>query len=165
MATLDSKNLDKYPFFLYLKPFKQTDRIRLRGHFLKASVTKTVESGAFIRTTIRCDDKRRTTTRRMTKSLEKVIIGHVGDFEVYVYPYKFPDTVFIGAYPVSTQISSDNVRELISAYHKARWFLNGYWQNKPNWRIGPNSRKRDIKTAYDNGLNAMKASNNARKRL
>jgi hypothetical protein len=92
----------------------------------------------------------------MTKNIEKVIIGSIGDFEVYVYPYKFPDTIFLGAYPVSTSITSGNVGELMSAYNKARWFLNGEWQNKPSWRIAPNSRGRAIREAYNSSLKQLK---------
>lgn len=123
---------------------------------MAASVTKTVESGAFIRTTIRHDNRRKQETKRMKPNDKKVILGHLGDFEVYVYPYDFPDTVFIGAYPVSTQISSSNVGELGAAFQKARWFLAGYWQNEPNWRIAPNSRKRACEKAYNAGLETVK---------
>jgi len=92
----------------------------------------------------------------MKQNDKKVILGHLGDFEVYVYPYDFPDTVFIGAYPVSTQITTGNIGEVMAAYSRASWFLAGNWQNKPNWRIGPNSRRRACEKAYNSGLETIK---------
>jgi len=120
------------------------------------TLTKTTESGIFIRTTIRRGKRRKQETRRMTPNDEKVILGSLGDFELYVYPYKYPDSVFIGTYPTSTTFTLGNVGELIAAYHKTRWFLNGEWQNEPNWRIAPNSRKRAIQKAYNAGLERLK---------
>jgi hypothetical protein len=132
---------------------------------MAAATSKTVESGAFIRTVWRHNGKRNQKTQRMTKSLEKVVLGNIGDFEVYVYPYKFPDSVFIGAYPVSTTITPTNVGEMVAAYNKARWFLKGEWQNEPKWRIATKSRQRAIVTAYNNGLMALKTSKRGGKRL
>jgi hypothetical protein len=120
------------------------------------SITRTTESGAFIRTTIRKGKKRHQDTKRIKKNDKKVILGNVGDFEVYVYPYDFPDTVFIGTFPVSTQISTENVNQLIGAYNRAKAYLEGNYFNKPNWRKATNSRRRAIKKAYNMGLNDSK---------
>lgn len=121
------------------------------------SVTRYTESGAFIRTIIRSGKKRKQQTRKFKKNDKKVILGHIGDFEVYCYPYDYPDTVFIGAFPVSTQLDNSNINGLIAAYNKARSFLNGNYFNKPNWRKGANSRRRDIKRAYNLGLNEQRS--------
>ncbi len=116
------------------------------------SWTKTTESGAFIRTTTRKGGRRHQETKRFTPNDEKVVLGHIGDFEVYVYPYNFPDKVFIGHFPVSTVLDANCVSAVLSAYNKARWYLNGEWQNKPQHRIAPNSRRRSIVRAYNLGL-------------
>ena len=121
------------------------------------SRTKTVESGAFIRTTYRVGKKRKQETKRFQKNQKKVILGRIGDFEIYCYPYEYPDTVFIGQFPVSTQIDSASVTQLISGYNKAKSYLDGNYFKKPNWRKGANSRRRDIKKAYNLGLDDQRS--------
>lgn len=119
------------------------------------SYTKTVESGAFIRTKIRKGRKTKTKTKRMQKNDKKVILGHIGDFELYAYPFQYPDVVFIGQFPVSTCIDNANINQLISCYNKARAYLAGNYFSEPNFRKGANSRRRDIQRAYNCGLNEI----------
>lgn len=114
--------------------------------------TKTVESGAFIRTRYRIGDKRKVKTEKFTKNQKKAIFGHIGDFEVYTYPYDYPDTVFIGTFPISTKIDSSNVNQLIRAYNMAKAYLSGNYFSKPNSGKGANSRRQLIQRAYNQGL-------------
>lgn len=121
------------------------------------TMTKTVESGLFIRTKWRKGKKTKTKTLRMTKNKKKVILGHIGDFEVYVYPYDYPDSVFVGRFPTSTKIEASNLNQLISAYNRARSYLNGYYLSGDNWRKGANTRRGVIRKAYNQGLSAIRS--------
>lgn len=121
------------------------------------SYTKTVESGAFIRTIRRKGKKRKIKTERFKKNEKKVILGHIGDFEVYVYPYDYPDKVFLGQFPISTMLDNSNFAQLLSNYNKVKSFLEGNYFSKPNWRKGANSRRRDIQRAYNRGLTAQRS--------
>lgn len=125
------------------------------------SMTKTTESGAFIRTTIRHNNKRKTKTERFKKNDKKVVLGFIGDFEVYAYPYDFPDRVFIGKFPVSTQLENANINTLFSVFNRARAFLNGDYFNKPNSRKAANSRRQQVQTAYNLGLNDQRSKQHA----
>lgn len=112
------------------------------------STTKTTESGAFIRTVIRTGKKRKQKTKRFRKSQKKVILGHIGDFEVYIYPYDYPDCVFFGKFPVSTYINKVNFKDLFGLFNRIRWFLNGDWQIKPKNEKGKKSLRDNIASAY-----------------
>lgn len=114
----------------------------------KESVTKTVESGAFIRTVVRTGKKRRQKTQRFKKSQKKVILGHIGDFEVYVYPYDYGDCIFIGKFPVSTYINKTNYKALFGLFNRMRWYLNGEWQIKPKNEKGRKTLRDNIASAY-----------------
>ena len=115
------------------------------------SITKTTESGAFIRTTIRKGKRRKQKTIRIKPNQEKVVLGHLGDFEVYAYPYDFPDRVFIGSFPVSTQI--EDYREVLSIGQRIRHYLDGdYLQNKRKKQKGAKVRTEAIVQAYNLGL-------------
>jgi len=123
---------------------------------MSESTTITTESGAFIRKTIRKGTKRRQKTIRITKNQKKVVLGFIGEFEVYVYPYDYPDTVFIGKFPISTKITSGHENGLLSVAQTVRHYLRGDYFNEPNWRKGSNSRKRAIRKAYNTGLDEVK---------
>ena len=90
------KEVDIYEFF---KP-------RLLKEFEKKypSRTKIEEHGVFKRIYQRKGTQKRQKTERMKDNPAKVVINHVGSslgqLEVYVYPYDYPDTVFLGKYPV-----------------------------------------------------------------
>lgn len=120
------------------------------------TITRTTEHGIFIRRKIRKGKKRKQKTITMTKNDKKVILGYIGDFELYVYPYDYPDKVFFGAFPISTCIEQSNLGQLFSAYNKARTYLNGEYFSKPNWRKGANSRRRAVQRAYNRGLESVK---------
>ena len=127
------------------------------------SFTKTVESGAFIRTTLRRGSKRKQETKRFKPNDAKVVIGHLGDFEVYIYPYSFPDTVFIGSFPVSTELTANTLPEMLSIYNKARWFLQGFWQTEPEKSKAAKGRRQRILLAYNAGLEQLKKADSNRK--
>ena len=122
----------------------------------KETITKTTESGAFIRTKIRYGNKTKTETLRIKPNQKKVVLGHVGEFEVYVYPFDFPDKVFLGKFPVSTALNSTDVKNILGVYNQMRWFLAGNAFIEPNSRKGANSRRRAIVSAYDCALNELK---------
>lgn len=126
------------------------------------SITKTVETGAFIRTTYRKGKRRKQHTERVKPNMKKVILGSIGDFEVYVYPFDYPDKVFIGKFPTSTYISMSGVRDLTGLANIMRWYLNGEAFSKENWRKAANSRKRAIQKSYNLALNELRSSENAR---
>lgn len=120
------------------------------------SWTKTVESGAFIRTTYRKGNKRKTETKKMSKNDKKVVLGRIGDFEVYVYPFDYPDTVFIGTFPVSTKLDTFCINQLFTAYNRARWFLNGEWQNEPQSSKAAKIARQRIVSAYNQALHSQR---------
>jgi hypothetical protein len=127
------------------------------------TITKTTESGAFIRTVIRRGKQRTQTTTRIKPNQKKVVLGHIGELEVY--PFDFPDTVFLGKFPVSVQLSRTGVSEMLRMSHTCRWFLDGKAFSAPNWRKGVNARKRDIQTAYNQALLELRSSEKPRKTL
>lgn len=123
---------------------------------LSSSWTKTVESGAFIRTKYRKGNKTKTETKKFTKNKKKVVLGYVGEFECYVYPFEYPDTVFLGKYPVSIQLDSANVNQLFIVYNRAKWFLEGNAFIEDGYRKAPNIRRRHIQSAYNQGLSELR---------
>lgn len=125
-----------------------------KGNREKAFIL-TTETGAFIRKIYRKNGKRHQTTEKFTKNDEKVILGMIGDFQVYVYPYRFPDKVFIGHFPTNTTIDMSSRRELLSAYNRVSWFLKGEWQNKAKTTIRTQMRRQSILSAYNYGLSAQ----------
>jgi hypothetical protein len=126
-----------------------------------ASVTKTVESGAFIRTTWRKGKKKHQDTVKIKVNQKKVVLGFIGDFEMYVYPFDYPDTVFLGKFPVSTQIKSTNVKEVLGAYNQMRWFLANGAFSKDGKRKGVNARRRTIQSAYNSGVLELRSKKRA----
>jgi len=121
------------------------------------SITRTIETGAFYRTIIRKGKKRRQKTLRMKKNDLKVVLGHIGEFEVYVFPYLYPDRVFIGKFPVNTQITLGNLQNLLGVYNRIRWYLKGEPFRKPRGNPNFNTKKSNltrerIKSAYNKGL-------------
>lgn len=114
--------------------------------------SKTVESGIFIRTKWRKDKKTHQKTLKIKANMKKVILGHIGDFELYVYPFDYPDKLFLGKFPTSTIIESTNVKQFLGAYNQSQWFLSGKAFSKPTNRKGANMRRQQIQTAYNHGL-------------
>lgn len=131
------------------------ERVKLSEKDSKKQTTwsKTVESGAFIRTTYRKGNKRKTKTKKFTKNEKKVILARLGEYELYCYPFDYPDTVFLGKYPVSIQLDSFNIGGLFTCYNRARWFLNGEWQNEHQQTKQAKNARQSIVSAYNRALN------------
>jgi len=126
------------------------------------STTRTTETGAFIRVVVRKGTRRRQQTLRIKKNQKKVVLGFIGEFEVYVYPYDYPDTVFIGEFPVSTIIDSTNANMLLGVYNKIRSYLRGNYFSEPKRGKGANARRRTIKQAYNLGLKEERGKKQAK---
>lgn len=127
------------------------------------SYTKLTESGAFIRTVIRKDGKRHQNTKRITKNQKKVVLGFIGEFEVYVYPYDYPETVFIGKFPVSTSIDKTNVHSILGVYNRIRWFIDGEAFREVESKKGVQRLRQHIVSSYDEGLKTRTSSKRAGK--
>jgi len=113
--------------------------------------TKTVESGIFIRTKWVKNGKKHQRTLKIKQNKKKVVLGFIGDFELYAYPFDFPDKVFLGKFPNSVIIDSTNVNSLLGAYNKTKWFLSNQAFSKPTNRKGANMRRQQIINAYEIG--------------
>lgn len=124
----------------------------------KESVTITEESGLFVRRTIRHGKKRKTEVSRIKTNDKKVVLGYLGKLQVYVYPYSYPDRVFIGEFPTSTYIDSTDVHKMLKIMNTAKWFLGSHWQNNKKCSKNVQFLKEQIKTAYSAGLNEIKDS-------
>lgn len=121
-------------------------------------ISKSVEDeyGSFHRRIWREGKKKHTKTVKPIKNEEKVTLGFIGQIEVYVLPYSFPDRVFFGLYPYSTSIDKNDVSEIQSAYNKTRSFLREDWQIERRRGKGANARREAIVTAYNYGLESQK---------
>ena len=115
------------------------------------------EHGVYKRTLYRKGRKRRQRTQRLKKNPEKVVIGKIGELEVYVYPYNFPDKVFLGQYPNFTMtLTKQDIPKLFCIYNISRWYFNGEWQNEPK-KSKPAKRLRKLLIlAYKTGLDKLK---------
>lgn len=122
------------------------------------TLTITTESGAFIRKTWRHGKKRRQETTRVKPNYKKVVLGHIGEFEVYVYPFDYPDKVFIGKFPVSTYINIGEVKSLFGLTSTMKWYLNGEAFNEPQRSKAANARRRTILSAYNLALSELRNS-------
>jgi len=101
----------------------------------------------------------------MKKNQKKVVLCKIGDFEVYVYPYDYPDTVFIGEFPVSTQLEKGSEKQLLRGYNLIRSYFNDCYYNKGSWRETTNSRRRAIKKAYNIGMKEKTEADKPHKKL
>jgi hypothetical protein len=116
------------------------------------SITTTEESGTFYRKIIREGKKTKTVTIKIKDNESKVILGYTGALQIYVYPYSYPDKVFIGKYPISTVIEKTTVQQLMSSMNIVRWFLEGNWQNTGKCRKNVRKVREMIQKAYNNEL-------------
>ena len=120
----------------------------------KNSLTKTTETGAYYRTTIRQGNKKVTKTIKIKKNDLKVVFGKLGEFEVYSYPYAYPTTVFIGKFPISTPIQ--DWRVFMSMGMKIKHYLGGdYFEKAQNHRKkgkGANALTEAVNSSYNLGL-------------
>ena len=116
------------------------------------STTITEESGIFNRKIIRKGKKTTVSTIKVKDNNSKVILGSLGTLQIYVYPYSYPDKVFVGKYPISTVIEKTNVQQLMSSMNIVRWFLGGNWQNNTKCRKNVKKLREKIQNAYNNEL-------------
>jgi hypothetical protein len=121
------------------------------------SVTKRVESGTFTRTIIRRDNKKTVKTTYVKPNPAKVVLGHIGEMEVYVYPYDFPSRVFIGKFPNSTSLEKSDVNALIGFSNQLRWFLDGEPYTRHRMGKAADARRRAILSAYKYAQNASRS--------
>lgn len=132
---------------------------RLPEEFKKRypSRTKTEEWGRFKRTTERRGKKRKQKTERVKKNPKKVRLCQIRDLELYVLPYEYPDTVFIGKYPkFSMALDKYDIPRLFVFVNKMRWFLNGEWQKKVLFTKQSKKDSALCKKAYSSGLDELK---------
>ena len=87
------------------------------------------------------------------------------EFEVYVYPYDYPDKVFIGKFPVSTQIEADAWREFARVSLRIRSYSENHYFLKDGKRKGRNARACAIQKAYNIGLKEKTKANKPHKKL
>jgi hypothetical protein len=119
------------------------------------SVTKRVESGTFTRTIIRRDGRKTVKTTLIKPNKKKVIIGHLGDMEVYVYPFEFPNRVFIGKFPYSTSLDRQDAAKMFGLAHTMMWFLNEEPYKKVKRRKAPRMLSERIVSAYNYAQNEL----------
>lgn len=134
-------------------------RPRLLKEFEKKypSRTKTEEHGQFKRTFYRKGKRKRQKTERLKKNPKKVTLCHIRDLEVYVIPYDYPNTVFIGKYPhFSMALDRYDIPRLFVFINKMRWFLDGYWQKGADFTKEAKTAPALLKKAYNLGLDELK---------
>jgi len=94
--------------------------------------TRIEETGTFKRVYLRKGKQKKVKTQRTKKNNKKVVLARMGKLELYVIPYDFPDSVFIGQYPNFTQkLDKYEIPKLLVFFNKARWYLNGSYLEKP----------------------------------
>jgi hypothetical protein len=76
-------------------------------------VTKRIEHGTFTRTIIRRDKRVTVKTEYVKPNPKKVVIGRLGDLEVYVYPYDFPNRIFMGKFPFTMSMEKSDLSALL----------------------------------------------------
>jgi len=128
------------------------------------SATVIEEHGVFKRTFWRKGKQQHQKTERKKKNPEKVVLGEIGDLQIYVYPYDFPDKIFIGCYPkFSMVIGKEDLSKFFALYNKMRWYLEGEWYAKRKEgyykpkRLKATERTRlHIQRSYNCGLERVK---------
>lgn len=121
-----------------------------------SSETTLTESGLFIRKKVRKGTKTRQKTIRLKKNPEKVILGHIAELEVYTYPYDYPDTVFIGRFPMSVMLERGQENSLLSIRNKIKSYFDGAYYSKDGRIKATNSRRHTVQRAYNTGLDKRK---------
>jgi hypothetical protein len=85
------------------------------------------------------------------KNPKKVVLAELNGLQVYVYPYDFPEKVFIALGGNNIQISKYEVNKLLFIFNRSKWYLNGGLKmalsGKSRSRLGD-----FLKTAYNQGL-------------
>jgi len=143
------KEVDIYEFF---KP-------RLLKEFEKRypSRTQIEEHGVFKRTYQRKGKQKRQRTERLKKNPKKVVLCQIRDLELYVLPYEYPDTAFLGKYPTfSMAIDRYDLPRVFVFFNKLRWFLNGGWHKKVHSTKEAKKQSVSLEKAYNVGLAELK---------
>jgi len=139
------------PFVGMVRTNKPGDKPRNRP-----TRTHTKEYGYYIREKWSKGKKRKQKTTKVKKNSEKVLLCRIGDVELYVYPKDYPDKIFMGIFPMSTTLEAFQVKDLLRAYNRAKWFINGDWQKTPRSAIGAKSLRQRILKSIDLGVKRMK---------
>ena len=105
---------------------------------------------------------KQTTEKKALHNPKKVVLYKIHDIELYVYPYDYPDKIFIGQFPNSIELDKTTVESVLKLYNIGKWFLNGFWARKP-YRMTKeaHARRQALVQAYKMGLKTIKK---ARKR-
>jgi hypothetical protein len=85
---------------------------------------------------------------RHPKNPAKVVIGSIGNITYDVYPYDFPDKVFIHASGEKHFIDKYDSAKMISINNKIKWFLNGGLESALSGK-SKSSLAREIRLAYE----------------
>lgn len=94
------------------------------------------------------DGKTHQGTTRFPPNPAKVTLARCGMLEYSVYPYSFPDMVFVHLTGEKTQIDRYDVNRHFSAINKVRWYLFGGCKNAISGKSKTQLAK-DIKLAYE----------------
>lgn len=102
--------------------------------------------------------------QRQVSNRKKVTLCSIGNLEFYVYPYEYPDKIFMGIYPQSQTIGSFDLKKFWGIFNRLRWFLNGEWQ-KPQIKHKnskeANILRRRIVSAYNLALDEIRRKKKA----
>lgn len=107
------------------------------------------EQGIYTRKVLREGKKTKTETTRIRINEGKVNIGSIGGMSAYVYPYSYPNYVFLGKFPFTTKIKKTNVHEFITTMNRCKWYLDGNWENGNQTRREVRELAQKIQNAYN----------------
>jgi hypothetical protein len=126
------------------------------------STTVIVEHGTFKREYRRKGKNSKTKLIRYTKNPEKVVLCKIGELEVYVYPFNYPDKVFFGKYPHFTmQMNEHEITDLFRAYNRIRWYFeHAFDPIKEPQKTAKNEKQANrtrlsIRKSYNHALNKL----------
>jgi len=85
---------------------------------------------------------------RYEKNPAKVILGSISNITYDVYPYDYPDKVFIHASGEKHFIDKYDSAKMISINNKIKWFLNGGLEKALGGK-SKSSLAREIRLAYE----------------
>lgn len=122
----------------------------------RTSITTETQYGHFIIKKTRKGTRRKQKLTRIPKNKQKVVIGKIGELEIYVYPYNHPNKVFLGIFPISTYIEKHNFNDIWSIANKIRWFFKEEWDKEPKNSKGANKLREVIFSAYMEGFKQAK---------
>lgn len=121
------------------------------------STTTTTEYGYYIRKKIRHGKRRKQKTTRIKNNPEKIILGKLGDLEIYAYPYQYPNKIFVGIYPLSTYIEEHQKEDILVLYNRVRWYFNEEWTKKRKQGKWAKTSRKAIVSAYNHALNNQRS--------